>query len=97
METRPVKDNPVQAIKGARGRNHPKGRLSERWPNTGWIIEEVRLVDRRMIPDIVYERFIASLKNGRRAVKAPWLTSVTRWAMLRMARAFLFSFIGFPT
>jgi hypothetical protein len=46
-------DNPKQAIKGDKGRNHPMGRLSERCPKAGWIIEEVRLEDRRMTPDVV--------------------------------------------
>jgi hypothetical protein len=50
---RPVRDNPRQAMKGDRGRNHPMGRLSERCPKAGWIIEEVILADRRMTPDIV--------------------------------------------
>jgi hypothetical protein len=49
----PLMDNPKQAIKGAKGRNHPIGRLSERYPNAGWIIEEVRLEERRIVPDIV--------------------------------------------
>jgi hypothetical protein len=48
-----VIDNPKQAMKGDKGRNHPKGRLSEKCPNAGWIIEEVRLEDRMMTPDIV--------------------------------------------
>jgi hypothetical protein len=67
----PVRDNPRQAIKGAKGRNQPMGRLSERCPNIGWIIEEAKLADRRIVPDIVYERLKASLKNGRRAGRAP--------------------------
>jgi hypothetical protein len=46
-------DNPKQAIKGDKGRNHPIGRLSERCPKAGCIIEEVRLEDRRMTPDVV--------------------------------------------
>jgi hypothetical protein len=50
---RPVMDNPKQAKKGARGRNHPKGRLSERYPNTGWITEEVKLPNKRIIPAVV--------------------------------------------
>jgi hypothetical protein len=46
-------DNPKQAMKGAKGISHPIGRLSERCPNAGWIIEEVRFEDRTMTPDIV--------------------------------------------
>jgi hypothetical protein len=49
----PVIDNPKQAMKGANGRSHPRGRLSERCPKAGWIIEEVRLEDRTITPDIV--------------------------------------------
>jgi hypothetical protein len=46
-------DNPKQAIKGDKGRNHPMGRLSERCPNAGWITAEVRLADRRITPAVV--------------------------------------------
>jgi hypothetical protein len=46
-------DNPRQAMRGDKGRNHPKGRLSERYPNTGWTMEEVRFAHRRITPDIV--------------------------------------------
>jgi hypothetical protein len=42
------------------------------------MIEEVRLADRRMTPDVVYDRFKASLKKGSRAGRAPWLMSVTK-------------------
>jgi hypothetical protein len=50
---RPVTDIPRQARRGEKGRNHLTGRLSERCPKTGWIIEEVRLAERRIVPDIV--------------------------------------------
>jgi hypothetical protein len=53
LEINPVMANPTQAMKGAKGRNHPMGRLSERWPKAGWIIEEVMFDDKRMTPDVV--------------------------------------------
>ena len=96
MEMNPVTENPKQAIKGARGRNHPIGRLSERCPNTGWMIEEVRFAERIITPDIVYDRFKASLKKGRMAGRAPWLRSVQKWPALRRTNTFLFILILFP-
>jgi hypothetical protein len=89
---RPVTDIPKHAMNGERGRNHRVGRLSERCPNAGWTMEDVRFAERRMTPDVVYERLRASLKIGRRAGKAPWLISVTIWLALRMPSAFLFIF-----
>jgi len=44
----PVMDNPKQAMRGDKGRSHPMGRLSERCPNTGWIIEEVKWQTREL-------------------------------------------------
>jgi hypothetical protein len=86
---------PRQARNGARGRIHALGCLSEKYPKAGWITDEVRLLNRRITPAIVYERCKDSLKKGRRIGRAPGLRSVTRWPILRRAKAFLFIAIVF--
>jgi hypothetical protein len=53
LGAKPVKAIPRQAMKGVKGRNHPMGFLSDRYPKAGWIIEEIRLAERRMTPDKV--------------------------------------------
>jgi hypothetical protein len=92
---KPVAAIPMQASKGAKGRIHPLGCWSEKYPKMGWITDEVRLPNRRIPPAIVYERCKDSLKKGRRIGRAPGLRSVTRWPILRRAKAFLFIFVMF--